>query len=55
LAIKADGEQIPVFRWTSIMIDSADWNIERSCKEVSARLDTLNRQGRVKAASRGVV
>lgn len=47
LAIKADGEQIPVFRWTSILIDSADWNIERTCKEVSARLDTLNRQERV--------
>lgn len=54
LAIKVDGEPIPVIRWTSsIPVYSAGLSPERRCKEVSARFDTLNRQGRLKWLTSG--
>jgi hypothetical protein len=56
LAFKADGEQLPVIRWTNMMIDIIDlsgWKRERRCKEIAARLDTFNRQGRLKYFTSG--
>ena len=47
LATMADGKQVPVIRWTSNVFDGAGWTPERRCQEVSARFDTLNKQGRL--------
>jgi hypothetical protein len=47
LASMPNGQQVPVIRWTSNVFDGAGWTPERRCKEVSARFDTFNRQGRL--------
>jgi len=46
-AIKRDGSQVPVIRWTSTIFESAGWSQERRCKEVSNRFDTYLKQGRL--------
>jgi len=53
LAVTMDGELIPVIRWTSRITYFSDWNRERRCKEISARLDTFNGQGRLKFLTQG--
>ena len=46
-AVKRDGSQVPVIRWTSTTFESAGWSQERRCKEVSNRFDTYLKQGRL--------
>ena len=46
-AVKADGGQVPVIRWTSTTFNDAGWDQERRCKEVSSRFDTYLKQGRL--------
>ena len=46
-AIKANGSQVPVIRWTSTVFDAAGWSQERRCKEVSNRFNNLLKQGRL--------
>lgn len=53
LATMATGQQVPVIRWTSNVFDGAGWTPERRCQEVSARFDTLNRQGRLSYLTTG--
>jgi len=46
-AVKADGGQVPVIRWTSTTFNDAGWSQERRCQEVSSRFDTFLKQGRL--------
>ena len=46
-AVKADGGQVPVIRWTSTTFESAGWSQERRCQEVSQRFNTYLQQGRL--------
>ena len=46
-AVKSDGSQVPVIRWTSTTFEAAGWSQERRCKEVSARFNTYLQQGRL--------
>ncbi len=46
-ALKADGTQIPVIRWTSSTFTAAGWGPQRRCEEVSERFDTYLKQGRL--------
>ena len=46
-AIKADGGQVPVIRWTSTTFEAAGWSQGRRCQEVSSRFDTFLKQGRL--------
>ena len=46
-ALKADGTQIPVIRWTSNTFNAAGWTQQRRCEEVSRRFDTYLKQGRL--------
>lgn len=46
-AVKADGGQVPVIRWTSTAFAAAGWSPERRCQEVSSRFNTFLQQGRL--------
>ena len=46
-AVKADGGQVPVIRWTSTTFEASGWSQERRCKEVSSRFDSYLKQGRL--------
>ena len=46
-AVKRDGSQVPVIRWTSTTFESSGWSAERRCKEVSTRFNTYLQQGRL--------
>jgi len=46
-AVKADGAQVPVIRWTSTTFEAAGWSQERRCQEVSNRFNTYLQQGRL--------
>ena len=46
-AVKADGAQVPVIRWTSSAFEAAGWSPERRCEAVSKRFDSFYRQGRL--------
>jgi len=46
-AVKADGGQVPVIRWTSNTFDAAGWSPERRCQEVSNRFNIYLQQGRL--------
>jgi hypothetical protein len=46
-AVKADGKQVPVIRWTSNVFDSAGWSQERRCQEVSNRFNQYLKEGRL--------
>jgi hypothetical protein len=46
-AVKADGGQVPVIRWTSTTFETAGWSQERRCQEVSSRFNTYLQQGRL--------
>lgn len=46
-AVKADGGQVPVIRWTSTTFEAAGWSQERRCQEVSSRFNTYLQQGRL--------
>ena len=46
-AVKRDGSQVPVIRWTSTTFKSSGWSAERRCKEVSSRFNTYLQQGRL--------
>ena len=46
-AVKADGDQVPVIRWTSTTFEASGWSPERRCQEVSGRFDTYLKQGRL--------
>ena len=46
-AVKADGAQVPVIRWTSTTFEASGWNPQRRCQEVSGRFDTYLKQGRL--------
>jgi hypothetical protein len=46
-AVKADGGQVPVIRWTSATFEAAGWSQERRCHEVSSRFNTYLQQGRL--------
>ena len=46
-AVKADGGQVPVIRWTSKTFEAAGWSQERRCREVSQRFNTYLKQGRL--------
>ena len=46
-AVKSDGGQVPVIRWTSSTFTSAGWSPQRRCEEVSQRFDTYLKQGRL--------
>lgn len=54
-AIKTDGKQVPVIRWTSNVFDSAGWSPERRCQEVSARFDQYFKEGRLTYLTTGRV
>ena len=46
-AVKADGAQVPVIRWTSTTFEASGWSQERRCQEVSNRFNTYLQQGRL--------
>ena len=52
-AVKSDGGQVPVIRWTSSTFTSAGWSPQRRCEEVSNRFDTYYKQGRLKFITTG--
>jgi hypothetical protein len=52
-AVKSDGKQVAVIRWTSNRFDSAGWTPERRCQEVSARFDQYFKEGRLKYLTTG--
>lgn len=47
IAVKSDGKQVPVVRWTSNVFDSAGWSQERRCQEVSNRFNQYLKEGRL--------
>jgi len=54
-AVKTDGKQVPVIRWTSNVFDSAGWSPQRRCQEVSARFDQYLKEGRLTYLTTGRV
>ena len=52
-AVKADGKQVPVIKWTSNVFDSAGWSPQRRCQEVSARFDQYLKEGRLNYLTTG--
>ena len=52
-AVKPDGGQVPVIRWTSNTFTSAGWSPQRRCEEVSKRFDTYFNQGRLRYITTG--
>lgn len=46
-AVKADGSQVAVIRWTSTTFSDAGWTQERRCEEVSSRFNTYLQQGQL--------
>jgi hypothetical protein len=52
-AVKSDGKQVAVIRWTSNRFDSAGWTPERRCQEVSSRFDQYFKEGRLKYLTTG--
>ena len=52
-AVKPDGGQVPVIRWTSNTFTSAGWSPQRRCEEVSKRFDTYFKQGRLRYITTG--
>lgn len=46
-AVKRDGSQVPVIRWTSTTFEASGWSQQRRCKEVSSRFNTYLQQGRL--------
>lgn len=52
-AIKSDGSQVDIIRWTSNSFSSAGWNPQRRCQEVSIRFDRYLKEGRLKYLTTG--
>lgn len=53
IAIKPDGSQVPIIRWTSTTFSSAGWSQERRCQIVSNRFNTFYQQGRLSCLTTG--
>lgn len=52
-AVKSDGSQVDVIRWTSDSFGSAGWTPQRRCQEVSQRFDQYLKEGRLKYLTTG--